>query len=209
MTRIAPALLLGLLAAPAAAQIDLPGQGGGPQQTETPPGQSGGTTVEPTNADSVNATPIYTGPVEPIAKKNPLLKFGGEGFLQMFPMSSDGGHLSIHAGARLIGGYSIMKMIRATGLLSLGFALDDRADAATMMGLGAEADFETLLPKVTPFARLSYEFTLYRSNFARPANSLALTAGVRFLRTMSAYLLLGGDYYGGVTVGLGFAAGFF
>lgn len=214
-------ILACLAAAPAFAQTELPGQGG-PGPTESSSEAQGHPVSEPTRPDSVNATPDYSGPAAPLPKKFQPLKFGGEAVFQVFPTSSSTGLPSLFIGGRFLGGYAPFKLMRFSGMASLGVPIAFRRATTSIyttsssstvqvglfMGIGAEATLE-LLPAVRPLARVNFDFALYRTGSTLPADSLTFALGARFINVFDVYLSAGGDYGGGIAIGLGLGIGKF
>jgi hypothetical protein len=214
-------ILACLAAAPAFAQTELPGQNPGPNET-TAPEAEGHPVSEPTRPDSVNATPDYGGPAAPLPKKFQPLKFGGEAVFQVFPTSSATSMPSFFIGGRFLAGYAPFKLMRFSGMASLGLPVAFRRSYSTSTtstsssspqiglfgGLGAEATLE-LLPAVRPLARVNFDFAFFRTGSTLPADSLTFALGARFISVFDVYLSLGGDYCGGISVGLGLGIGKF
>lgn len=232
------AMALGLLAAPAFAQIDLPQNPSGPAGQAAPPGQepAQGQPEEAEQPKGREAAPAgekrglvggYDAPAAPAPRKHRPFTAGGEVFGQFFPVSSrtvrpsslstkTETQMGVYAGGRFLAGYAPLKWLRATGLASIGYVAagiePGSGDDGVMMGLGVEVDFE-MSQGAIPFVRLNYEWVLARmsssANGTLATDALTVAIGGRFGRTFSVFLMGGGDYAGGTAIALGIGIGFF
>ncbi len=228
------AAALALLALPAFGQIDLPSEQ--PQQPATQPdvpaGQGQQQATQPQDGPSSGRTTTSSTPSgskitsddvpAPAPKKNRPFRAGGEFFAQLFPSSSAripgsfNYQMGVFTGGRFLAGFAPIRILRFSGLASIGYvaagATPGNGDDGFMLGMGAEVALEAAQGAI-PFLRLNYEWTLAQmsrsSNGTLADAALTLVFGGRFGHAFSAYLLLGGDYAGGVSFGLGIGLGYF
>jgi hypothetical protein len=232
------ALVLGLLAAPAFAQIDLPGNPSGPGGDGPPPGEPAlhGKQVEPEQpkGDSAGEPSGMRGnivgndaPAVVTPRKHRPFTAGGEVFGQLFPISSHtvqtstylsktDTQMGVYAGGRFLAGYAPLKFLRFTGLASIGYMAagiePGKGDDGIGAGLGVEVDFE-MAQGAIPFVRLNYEWVLLpmsrNSNGTLANDSFTVAIGGRFGHAVSTYLMAGSDYAGGTAIAIGLGLGFY
>lgn len=145
-----------------------------------------------------------------------VLGIGLGTFGEIFPLSSQkspaasNGQLSLLGGARFWIGTQLPKRVRVMLVIDAGVADTGanplKGSKAILEGAGGEVALE-LFDLVKPFVRFTYQALVFSLNTNLDQGALAYSAayvsvGAR-IRYLDLHLNLGGDYSGGVSVGLG------
>ena len=129
------------------------------------------------------------------------------------PGSSSSYQMSVLAGLRVGVGYHLPKWLRAMGVLEGGYTAAGKApgkgEQGLSIGFGVEGDLD-YFQTIKPFLRFTYDVVVTRlssSGEGRLADSAWLfAAGIR-INIVDLHLMVGSDFAGGISPGIGFGFG--